>query len=175
MFQRVVLSRFDFVLSGLLDTVFGILNSSSGFLRLSVYKFYRQVVKTNDLYLINQFIRAGYFAKVFDELFTSLFKENTIFSCLLSIVNEIWTGGNAELMDYVQSTFANRFKGTSVFGYFEKIHKKLASINEIPTIKKTCSFDLLANENFFENIESLKPVKRTESSNSDPSKKLKLI
>ena len=90
-------------------------------------------------------------------------------------MNEIWTGGNAELMDYVQSTFANRFKGTSVFGYFEKIHKKLASINEIPTIKKTCSFDLLANENFFENIESLKPVKRTESSNSDPSKKLKLI
>lgn len=168
-----VKSRFDFVLSGLLDTLHKILSTECPSVRIAVYKFFKQIVKENDNYLINHFIRSRYFCKVFDELELTLTKENMIFSSALSILHEISNASNLELLEYTDSLFYERFENTSIASYFTKIRTRVKKMTEIPLLTSNISVDLATDENFLEIPDVLKPVKRIDPS-SDLVKMFKL-
>ena len=169
-----VQSRFDFVLSGILDTLYKILHSETPTVRLAIYKFYKQIIKSNDCYLITHFIKSAYFVKVFEELSQTLLKENMIFSSTLSILNEISISSNIDLLGYVNSSFIDKFHDTSICGYFTKIQARISALEEIPRLDRFNSLDLAARENLLDIPETLKPTKRTDSSSLDPIKILKL-
>jgi Component of IIS longevity pathway SMK-1 len=170
-----VLSRFDFVLSGVLDTIHELLVSGNSSIKLSVYKFYRQVIRSKDSYLISYFIKSLYFNAVFDELSSIIPKENMIFSSILAVITEICSSCDRDLLEYIYKTFSNRFVNTSVHSIFSKIQGKLDSIPNTNTIiRQNSSLGLQANENSSEIPDALNPTKRSGSIRIEPIKKLKL-